>query len=61
MQDPRVRLVVPGHDNVSGAERLTETADYLSALIEGKTILMTKQPAAERSVHRANVKKIKTL
>ena len=59
--DPRVRLVVPGHGDVGGAERLTETADYLSALIEGKTISMTKQPAAERSVHRANVKKMKTL
>lgn len=58
-KDPRLKLVIPGHGEPSGAEFLTATADYLNTLMEGKTISVTKEASQDRATHRANVKKIK--
>lgn len=60
-EDPRVKTVIPGHGEIGGVELLNRSADYLSALLEGKTISTAKLPAADRSAHRANVKKMKAL
>ena len=57
--DERVKVVIPGHGDVSDRSSLTQTADYLSDLAKGKLISMTKASASDRSKHRANVKKIK--
>ncbi len=60
-EDPRVKTVIPGHGEIGGVELLHRSADYLSALIEGKTIPTAKLAAVDRSAHRANVKKMKAL